>query len=54
MSIDQEKLQLAKKVLDVLLKTERKDGFYDHMNMDNWEWPVGVAQIGRASCRERV
>lgn len=43
MSIDQEKLQLAKKVLDVLLKTERKDGFYDHMNMDNWEWPVGVA-----------
>jgi unsaturated rhamnogalacturonyl hydrolase len=43
MSIDQEKLQLAKKVLNMLIKNEKREGIYDHLHMDSWEWPTGVA-----------
>lgn len=43
MSIDREKLELAKKVLNMLISNDRKDGVYDHLHMENWEWPTGVA-----------
>jgi unsaturated rhamnogalacturonyl hydrolase len=43
MSLDNQKLALAKKVLDMLIKNEKREGIYDHLHMDNWEWPTGVA-----------
>ena len=43
MDVNQEKLQTAKKVLDVLIKNELRDGVYDHLNLDKWDWPTGVA-----------
>lgn len=43
MNINEENLALAKKVLHHLIKNEKREGIYDHLHMDNWEWPTGVA-----------
>lgn len=43
MTINTEKLELAKRVLHNLINNEKREGIYDHLHMDNWEWPTGVA-----------
>ena len=40
---NEENLALAKKVLNMLISNEEREGIYDHLHMDNWEWPTGVA-----------
>ena len=32
----------------------RRHGFVGYRDGVNWEYPVNLAEIGRASCRERV
>ena len=47
-----------KQVTDAML-TMKNNGIEEKfpislIDIDCWEWPQGVGQIGRASCRERV
>ncbi|HZK28283.1 MAG TPA: glycoside hydrolase family 88 protein [Thermoclostridium sp.] len=43
MSVNVEMLGLADKVVGMLVNNEQREGLYDHLHMDNWEWPTGVA-----------
>lgn len=43
MSVNVEMLELADKVVGMLVNNKEREGLYDHLHMDNWEWPTGVA-----------
>ncbi|UZQ86582.1 glycoside hydrolase family 88 protein [Thermoclostridium stercorarium] len=43
MSVNVEMLELADKVIGMLINNDKREGLYDHLHMDNWEWPTGVA-----------
>ena len=45
MSVNVEMLELADKVVGMLVNNKEREGLYDHLHMDNWEWPTGVALI---------
>lgn len=44
--MNQNPTELAKRVLSLLLHNDRQDGLYDHLHIDNWEWPTGIALYG--------
>lgn len=44
--MNKEPITLAKQVLSLLLNNQRQDGLYDHLHIDNWEWPTGIALYG--------
>lgn len=43
MAVNTEMLKLADKVVGMLIRNKEKDGLYDELSMDNWDWPTGVA-----------
>lgn len=43
MSVNVEMLELADKVIGMLIHNKEKGGFNDHLHMDNWDWSIGVA-----------
>ncbi|NLN65661.1 MAG: glycoside hydrolase family 105 protein [Clostridiaceae bacterium] len=46
MSVNMEILELADRVIGMLIHNKKKGGYYDHLHMDTWDWSIGVALYG--------
>lgn len=43
MSVNVKMLELADRVVGMLIRNREREGLYDELSMDNWDWPTGVA-----------